>query len=109
MNMGDSDHHNRREKAANMLLLANGGKLKVEEAMRLAGLSHKDLMNRTAQMQVRHMAEKLKNERKSHRYAPQALQSTTTLNFPPLTTVLSLSGGIKRKMMKDENGNKNET
>ena len=58
MNMGDSDHHNRREKAANMLLLANGGKLKVEEAMRLAGLAHEDSMNQTAQMQVHRMAEK---------------------------------------------------
>jgi hypothetical protein len=40
MNMDDSDHHNRHEKAAKMLLLADGsGKLKVSEAMRLAGLS----------------------------------------------------------------------
>ncbi len=64
MSMDDSDHRIRREKAAKMLLLADGGKLKVSAAMRLAGLSHKDSMNRTAQIQVRHMAEKLKNERK---------------------------------------------
>ncbi len=32
MNMDNSDHHNRCEKA-NMLLLANDGKLKVQEAM----------------------------------------------------------------------------
>jgi hypothetical protein len=36
----------------------------MSEAMRLAGLSREDSMNRTAQMQVRRTAEKLKNEKK---------------------------------------------
>jgi hypothetical protein len=98
-NVDDSDHRNRREKAAKMLLLADGGKLKVWEAMRLAGLSNADAMNRTAQMQVRRMAEKLKSEKKKPpiNSSTQALQSTTTsLNRPPLTTVSV--AGVKRKM-----------
>mgnify|MGYP000473780811 CR=1 FL=1 len=64
INMDDSDHRNRHEKAAKMLLLADRGKLKESEAMRLAGLSREDSLNRTAQQQVRSMAEKPKNEKK---------------------------------------------
>jgi hypothetical protein len=48
-----------REKAANMLLLVDEGKLKVSEAMRLAGITRKYLMNQTAQMQVHLTAENM--------------------------------------------------
>ena len=92
--MDNSDHRNRHEKAAKMLLLADGGKLKALEAMRLTGLSCEDSMNRTTQMQVRRMAEKLKNQKKKPPInSAQALQSTTTLNRPPVA-------GIKRKVTK---------
>ena len=97
INMDDSDHRNRHEKAAKMLLLADDGKLKVSEAMRLAGLSHEDSMNRTAQMQVRRMAEKLKNQKKKRPInSAQALQSATPLNRPPFTTVSVAC--VKRKL-----------
>jgi hypothetical protein len=57
INMDDSDHRNRCEKAANMLLLADDGKLKVLEAMILAGFSREDPMSRTARTQAHRMAE----------------------------------------------------
>jgi hypothetical protein len=46
--------------------------------------------------QVSRVEEKLKKKSNRHHCIPQALQSTTHLNCPPLTTV-SLAG-IKRKM-----------
>jgi ferric-dicitrate binding protein FerR (iron transport regulator) len=98
MNMDDSDHRRRREKAAKMLLLADDGKLKVSEAMRLAGLSHEDSMNRTAQQQVRRMAEKLKDEKKK---PPKRHDSKSP------TTCYSVSGRCQEE--DNENGNKNET
>jgi hypothetical protein len=72
INMDDSDHYNRCEKAARMHLLAVSSKMRISEAMRYAGLSHKDLMNRTAQQQVRCMEEKLKNEIKPPPLYPPA-------------------------------------
>jgi hypothetical protein len=67
--------------------------------MRLAGLSREDSMNRTAQQQVRRMAEKLKDEKKKPPInSAQALQSATTLNRPPLATVSV--AGVKRKITK---------
>jgi hypothetical protein len=92
-----------------MLLLADGGKLKVLEAMRLlAGLSHKDLMTRAAQMQVPCMAEKLKNERKKPPLYPPPPGSSKHHASKSLTayfyTVI-----VRHKEECDEKDNKNET
>jgi hypothetical protein len=73
INMDGSDHCNRCEMAARMHLLAGGSKMIMSEAMRYAGFSHKESMNRTAQQQVRRVEEKLKNKNKPHHSIPHRL------------------------------------